>query len=419
MKRVVLVLLVAAVAGVFFANYRITSEVEEQLETSKRALTMFGDFSWQDVSVSPMGAVSVTGLRFRPHGLEEDYRVDEVRFETAHLLELYRIAFELDQREIPDEMHMVVSGLRIDLDSNLFRDMEAGAAGQSNLLSRLVTAGCGDRHYFSVDDYIAMGYGESVSDMTLGYRMSHSGTRMNLDLDLVSRGMVRVATDMAVDLNPTAAFNAETVSDAKVSRVKVAITDAGLNDRRHDFCAGEAGVARGAYPEHHLQAWMDQWQRQGLQPGDALVEAWRRFSAGTSDTLVLAIDPYPSLDANDRAISADPSYLSGRLNPTVAVAGQDPTSFSISSVEPLVEAVARQDAQTNEPQVSDPLDISRRLHEHLNRDVRLVLTDGSRIEGRIKAIRNGRLQLNRRLHGGHMVVPIPLARVQSAHLAVD
>ncbi|GGY58693.1 hypothetical protein [Marinobacter zhanjiangensis] len=417
MKRVLLVLLVAAVAGVFYANYRITSEVEERLEVSKMGLSMFGEFSWGDVSVSPLGALSITDIRFSPHGLPEAYRVDDIRFETAHLFELYNIAFQLDQLEIPDEMHMVVSGLRLDMDSNLFRELEAEASGRGSLMSRLVTAGCGDRDYFSVDDYLDMGYGVSVSDMTVGYRMSHSGTRMNLDLDLVSRGMMQVDTDMAVDLNPTAALNASTVSDASISRVRVAITDTGLNDRRNAFCADEAGVARATYPEYHQQAWMREWNREGLEPNETLVHAYRSFTSGASDTLILAIDPYPNLDANDRAMSLDPTYLSGRLSPSVAVAGADPQPFSVTSVEPVVEQVTEEASQEEDAPDTAPRDISGSLHQHINRDVRLTLTDGQRLDGRIKSIGNGRVQFNRRLHGGTMVVPIPLAQIKQARLA--
>ncbi|MFL1407422.1 hypothetical protein ACJO2E_18920 [Marinobacter sp. M1N3S26] len=415
MKRVLLVLLVAAVAGVFYANYRITSEVEEGLELSKRQLSLFGQLDWGDVSVSPMGALSITDLSFTPHGTPEEYRVEEVRFETAHLFELYRISFELDQREIPEEMHIKVNGFEVDLDSSLFRNMEA-QAGPSTLVSRLMTAGCGDRSYFGIDDYMDMGYGVWVADMNIGYRMSHSGTRMNLDFDVVSRGMVRLVTDMAVDLNPTAALNLNTASDAKVSRVKVAITDTGLNERRHDFCAGEAGVARADYPGHHQQAWMQVWNRDGLEPSETLVDAYRRFSNGQSDTLILAVEPYPSLDANDQSMSMDPTYLSGRLSPSVAVAGEEPESFSVASVEPVDTAVAEESGQDQEVQASDPLDITGSLHQHLNQDVRLTLTDGRRVDGRIKGIENGRLQFNRRLHGGTMVVPIPLARVERARL---
>lgn len=419
MKRVLLVLLVAAVAGVFYANYRITSEVEERLEMAEMGLSMFGEFGWGDVSVSPMGALSITDIRFSPHGLAEEYRVDDIRFETAHLFELYRIAFQLDQREIPEQMHMVISGLRLDLDSDLFRNIEAEASGQGSLLSRLVTAGCGDRRYFSLKDYMDMGYGVSVSDMTVGYRMTHSGTRMNLDLDLVSRGMMRMDTDMAIDLNPTAALNAQTAGDAKISRVKVAITDTGLNERRNHFCAGEAGVARSEYPEHHQEAWMQEWNREGLEPSETLVNAYRRFMSGDSDTLTLAIDPYPALDANDQTMSMDPTYLSGRLSPSVSVAGAEPRSFSVASVEPAVEEVTADAGQEEVSPNADPRDITGSLHQHLNRDVRLTLTDGQRLDGRIKGIENGRVQFNRRLHGGTMVVPIPLTRIQQARLADD
>lgn len=421
MKRVLLVLVVAAVAGIFYANYRITSEVEEQLQLSRAGLSMFGQLRWADVSVSPLGALSIEALRFSPHGLQEEYRVDEVRFETAHLFELYRIAFELDQREIPEEMHVKVSGLRVDMDSTLFRNMENEASGQQNLLSRLITAGCGDRRHFSVDDYLAMGYGVAVSDMVIGYRMSHSDTRMNLELDVSSRGMAQVATDIAVDLNPTAALNAATASDARISRVRMAVTDTGLNQRRNEFCAGEAGVATADYPAHHQQAWMRAWNQRGLQPGEPLVNAYQRFSAGRTDTLTLAIEPYPSLDASDRSISLDPAYLSGRLNPSVAVAGAEPQSFKVASVEPLQLEVADETAEEEAGpegagQADDTGDITGNLHQHLNRDVRLTLRDGSRLDGRIRAIEDGRLQFNRRLHGGTMVVPIPLVRVEQARL---
>lgn len=286
-------------------------------------------------------------------------------------------------------------------------------------MSRLITAGCGDRSYFSVKDYMDMGYGVSVSDMTVGYRMSHSGTRMNLDLDLVSRGMLRADTDIAIDLNPTAALNAQTAGDAKISQVKVAITDTGLNERRNNFCAGEAGVELSAYPEHHQQAWMREWNREGLEPSETLVNAYRSFTSGDSDTLTLAIDPYPTLSANDRAMSTDPTYLSGRLSPSVAVAGADPRSFSVTSVDPVIEPVAEDTGQEENTQAADPRDITGSLHQHINRDVRLTLTDGQRLDGRIKGIENGRVQFNRRLHGGTMVVPIPLARIQQARLTAD
>ena len=162
---------------------------------------------------------------------------------------------------------------------------------------------------------------------------------------------------------------------------------------------------------------MQVWNREGLEPSETLVEAYQRFTSGKSDTLILAIEPYPSLDANDHSMSMDPTYLSGRLSPSVAVAGEEPETFSIASVEPTNSGAAVDTAFEPEEEARDPTDITGSLHEHINRDVRLLLTDGRRLDGRIKGIENGRLQFNRRLHGGTMVVPIPLTRIQQARLA--
>lgn len=430
MKRIALILLVAAIGGVLLANYRITSEVQAHLEDTQRALSLFGAFSYGPVSVTPMGTLRVKDLTFSPHSEPDEYRVDEVRLETAHLLELYRLAFDLERRQIPQKMQLTVAGLHLDLNTGFLRSA-LGESSNNDLWGQLESAGCGERRGFDAADYIAMGYGLMVSDITLGYQLTHSGTRALITFDMTTRHMMRMHTELAIDINSDMGLKPDTFALARLNSASARLVDLGFNQARNQFCAREAGVTTAEFDGHHLDAWLNTWQRHALAPGDSLVSAYQQYSRGQGHTLTLNVEPFPGLGAEDMAMSLNPDYLSGRLNPTVAINGQAARPFSISAALPdpaiaeelragagetQLPAATRRVEAPSSSSAGNPRVVTRQLDQHLNRDVRLTLTDGRRMDGRVSRVENGTLHLNRRLHGGNMEVPVPLSQIREARL---
>ncbi len=429
MKRLLIVLVVLLVAGLATAQYKISSSVADGLDAAKRAMRGHAQFDYSDVSTTLSGDIEISDVQFTsPAG--QAIHADKIALITGSLWQLLTLEDTFKNNEIPEHLAVSVEGLLVD--AALFNN-----AGQANPMSRLDTAGCGERRFFDRSDLKDMGYDMLTLDMKMGYQLAKGDNRLVLTLDMISRDQMAVDLEMTTRLPyaPSIAGMAggDLAKASQLTNATIRIEDLGYLERSLAFCADETGMDTAAYREHHLTAWLDAWHNLGLEPSDSLVDIYRDYATNPGSTLTFEMEPFPALDLGSNYLSPDPVYLSSRLNPKM---GTEVTGMQPVSIAPSEQALADTDTQVIEsatqkqqPQASTGSTKTGKasarpagqlalanLDQHLYRDVTIRLNSGRVLKGRIEGVEGQTLQLKRQLHGGNMVVPVALGEVKTVTL---
>lgn len=428
MKRLLLALIVIAVAGLGFAQYKITSSVTEGLENAKRAVAPFVRMEYGDVTTTLTGNIEVTNVRFVSLSDNQEIYAEKIALITGSPWVLFNLRDRIKNNEIPEHLEFAIEGLLADM---AFMDNAQKAALTENPLIGLETAGCQGREFFDRSDLKAMGYDHLVLDMKMGYQLSQWGTQLRLTTQVVSRNQVAVDLEMVVEfpspINEVGP-SAELASMSTLTSASIKLEDLGQLNRAMAFCARETGMDPASYREHHLEAWLAAWHEMGLQPSDSLIEAYRDYVNNPGSTLTFDIEPFPALELGSNYLSTDPVYLSGRLNPRVGTDGTGMQPVSLSPIQQGTAGSEKPKTRTPEkpkatPKSTPTADVALKgrislssLSQHLHRDVRIIMANGQRMDGRIEAVEGQTLKLKRHMHGGSMVVPVYLQDIEAVTL---
>lgn len=430
MKRLLIVLIVLLVAGLATAQYKISSSVADGLDAAKQAMRGHAQLAYSDVSTTLSGDIEISDVLFTsPKG--QQIKADKIALITGNLWQLLTLEDTFKNGEIPEHLAVSVEGLLAD--AALFNN--AGQAQpNTNPMSQLETAGCGDRRFFDRSDLKDMGYDVLTLDMKMGYQLAKGDNQLILTMNVVSR------EQMAVDLKMTTRLpyapsliglsGGELAKASQLTAATIKMEDLGYLKRSMAFCADETNMDLVSYREHHLAAWLNEWQNLGLLPSDSLVDIYRDYATNPGSTLTFEMEPFPALDLGSNYLSPDPVYLSSRLNPKMGteVTGLQPVS--VASSEQAADTVAPQTDSSKQKQMSagnpdtetatttlpaGQLALTS-LNQHLYQDVAIKMNNGRVLKGRIEAVEGQTLQLKRQLHGGNMVVPVALREVKAVIL---
>lgn len=426
MKRILIAAVVVIAGGLFFAQYQMTSAVREQLDKTVQMASFYGQLSYDDVSITPTGDLEISGIRFAPHTVDDSIRVDKLVLETDNPWVLYSLSDELKNGHVPDHLALNVVGLRINPHGPLMQSATERQGGEG-MMTKLALAGC------NVDDRNgpASGSSDDIIDISLGYQQAQGGSQLDLLSRVTIHGENTLTTRLTLD--PGGALNAfnglQSARSVELKSAELHIQDQGLVLQELEDCARETGMSVEAFRKHHLEARRAVWSTYGLAPDDTLTNAYKQYIEHPGSTLDLAIEPFPPISTKDRYLSTDPDYLSGRLNPQVGVDGASLKPFTITRTETTANATNPASEPSAEPSESEPAPAASTttretpttqstiavsdLDRHMNQGLRIVMNSGKVLEGRLQAVESQRLQLQRRMFGGNMVVPVNYRDIQS------
>ncbi|XOZ34213.1 hypothetical protein ACMDCT_02980 [Halomonadaceae bacterium KBTZ08] len=458
MKRILLVTTVVAVVAVFVANYMIKNEIRSELDRVQAAASAFGTLTYDDVSVTPSGNAWVERIRFSPRGSDEAFRVDWIGLKTDSLWTLYAITHELQGGEAPNHLELAMLGIQLDLESQLMRALAKGMENQSDQMGSFSAAGCGDHSRMTFTDMVAMGYGATVSDLSMSYTLAENRNRVSIDTTLSTEGMYSITFSNELEFDPESLQQqtkgnvppqmaaAKAANALRFRSARLSLEDHGYTSRLIEYCADEMDMEPATYREHHLNAWRSHWEKLSVEPGDEVVAAYRTYLASPG-TLSVVIDPDQPIRFSEYMGQLGTSNWFDRLDPQVAVNGGEPKPLSFSLVggtsladlrdrigsatamtklesdRPEPSTSIDQQAQTSsdpdenqgdrggstndEPGAGEPVTLSiRDLPEHRNEKLTIQLQNGRTLVGEVQTIEEDRLKVRREVHGGVMVQPV-------------
>lgn len=428
MKRgMIIIVLVAAAA--FGAHHYYTRQIEQGLDDLALQAQMIGRLDYADVTIVPTGAVRVEHVRFRAHNGPEAFRLDSITFRAANLWALWRMSGELEDGRLPRELAVEVEGLRLPRSHGTFS--ASGGASQGTL-SGLDAAGCGDREYFTEVDLTRMGYTHPIADVSLDYRLIGGGERLAVAMTGAVQELGEVDIGIDLELGARSRSAAEIMMGlmtAGLERIDFRYRDLGYAERVMALCMAETGLDADAYRERHVAAWDRSLKAHGLMAGPGLRGAYERFAADPRE-FGLVLRPVRRLGLGSAGDLA-PATLLRELDGTIRVNGETAGDFDLRAMRASERAAYRAahgttaedgddpaagDDTTSGPVVDERADGMRvvaraELGVVEGRRAVVRLVGGRELNGRIEGVEGDRLQLRRRMSGGYVVMPYPLAEI--------
>ncbi len=424
MKRTLLIVLVAVIAGFAVTHQLIAGKIGDQLDRMSQTLSAAGTLNYGNIFIIPNGTAIINRVVFYPNGTSGDVRIQKVSIETGNLKALYDLGKGLESGLPPEELKVAFEGIQTNIGTDFLTPQQSTNAETIDFF----TSGCGERTYFSFADLDAMGYTSTLSDMTLQYRLSPARDRLTFNGEWVTRDMVGVEYSADMEL-PAGQAGPAAMMGLKLRHAKITLVDHGYMNAVLNFCARETGLDQATYRAHHLAAWEANWANYAVEPGEGMVAAYREF---VEKPVSLSLETYPDATLMQAMSNPSPEALFQTFDPRIRANGGDPKPFRLAIAmdqwqqpKPTTSAGSPAKAAPKKPESTSTSNQNdrqiKRLSQaewpqHLNQPVWVTLNDGRRFEGVILSMEGERMQFQQNVFDGQMVMPLQINQVADVHL---
>lgn len=429
----VAVLLVAAIGGglAFYTYYQVKTGIDD-LATS---MSPVAELRYARLWITPRGTVRIQDVQVRPRAVDDPLRIEGVEVETPGLWFLLTGPKNLRNGQLPEHLRATFRGVAFNLHGPMAKTLDRLLAAAAQSSGAPPVSNCGETRYFDFGAYQRLGYQSLVFDLSLGYRFARGAGPLRVTMDGRTRqlGSTTVTLEF-VGVSPNLRDNA--AMGAALRTFDVVYQDQSFTERLKGYCARASGMTVQQYIESEVArsaaAYGAQW---GLVPGPGLREAYRQFLIKPGEVRVQGT---PAADLNmARLRRFTPAEIVSKLNLRVSVNGKVVTDLSMtptraapplpspSSTAALPPSPGPVAALPPPPAPATPAPPSTAaavtsefrlvpttgLGGHLDKTVRVHLTDGTTREGRLLQVAQGMARVERRLRGGVITHGIPLREI--------
>ena len=424
MKRILLLISLALILAALGSHWYLVRQVEASLDRLASQLAPIGQLSWEGVRVDWHGEARVERLELRPRDSRDPVRVDLLRLSAGGPLSLIGLSQDVIAMRLPARLKMNIEGLSLPVNREI--DALIGALG---LALPFAAAGCADYENFSFYDLGELGLAELHVDLNLSFQL----VNQEEEIDLSSRAYIRGLGDrrwrlrLALDESDRSLANLDSLmASSLLLSFEQEYLDLGYYPRLLAFCATQTGLDLNDQIDWHLQAWVEQWEQAGLQPGPLVIAGYRHFLHQPQMLSVRATHETGIGWTADREQSLVELILAD-MDTSFNLDEGTPVSLSFESTQPPIVAIRRPEL---EPAPADiPLEPDSDIElgmatdwiriepsqaaAHISHRAQIQSRDGQRFGGRIAAVDDAFLHLTSRSRIGEFTRPIALDDIES------
>lgn len=442
LRNIVLGVVGLAILGYAGVYARMYMNVKSGVEDFAGQIALAGDFTYDAVSVSPLGsAFEIEDIRFTPHGSDDGVRVDAVRVEIEKMLELMNLPRGVDpDLEIPRKARVSLVGLRIPTYSewlNAFAD----AIDEQLKSSAYQSALCGGHLMLKPEHYLEMGHAELVVDISVGFFHDVDRGSLNSDIEVTLRDLGRFDYEVVTSAPTSSRLTSFAgMDDTDMRSGAMTYTDLGLTRMTNEFCAQLDETTVEEYVAARVdQSELDYLMTWGFVPGEGIRTAYRRFLSDPQ-TVEVKMNPGAGFDPSTLHLYKA-SDIPQVLNLQVMVNGQtiEDLGFRTADEVELPKAasagvqyslaarlgslrgsfgpehrravdtprsVEQEEARYHSVTVKD-------LDQHIGRKVKVVTTAGLTREGTLESADRSTIYVVRMVRGGRFTMPVPYEQVST------
>jgi hypothetical protein len=298
MKKLIIwtVLLVGIAYG--GSKWYLHHKVESGLDSAIVMMSPFAELSYNSVSSTMSGKLTVNGLRVYIKGFRDEILVDHVGIDTPSFLTLLQLADTAAGKrpagsDFPEHIGIIVQGMRVPVDADYFQRMhEIGADMLDASDIDEPAARCVGKYGFSPATLADLGYDEQLVSFAL--YLSKSGDSEQMKLTATVDKMWDIDVDLALASNTQAVSAGSAMARRKLSKLNLELTDRSIIERVSKYCA-QLGLSAEETLQAHLDALHFFGESNGIAFDEKVVGPYKEYLGGKS-TLVIAAEPSSPLD---------------------------------------------------------------------------------------------------------------------------
>lgn len=345
MKKIFLALFVltlvtiAALKGSLF--YLTQQFVDNQITQAKP----FVQISYKDIETSLTGTATVHKLKAYIPSMDESIRIESVKFIAPDLLSLMTLDSQLQKKQVPESLSLVVEGVSIDLNGNIMQLMDNPDAEPSQI-EVFSTLACGDVYRIGSKALLKMGYEELVSDLILSYQFMPRKNILSYNIQYNIRDMTRF--NVSGDLSGISNLDSLIQGKAQLGKLLVEIIDDSYIERKNRFCANQQQQEVADYINEHTQKVKEYLASFGVIPEEGLLNAYKKVLE-TPGVISFEAD-LSKLNGLEEIKTFMPNDLIQFVHLKLYVDGKRINEISIDiDKDKLVEVTTREDIQLETP----------------------------------------------------------------------
>lgn len=406
MKRLLFTLILAALLGVAAFKAGVWWLADQRLAEARQALSETGVLARGTIGSSLDGRLVLTGASWQDFELTQPLVVNRVEFATASPVAL--VTALANPGSLPDRWSLQVEGLALVLEATMFRNWVTADSTSSRKPGALFALPCAPdpRQQLGSGDLLRMGITRLAGDLTL----HQTPERLRLDVSSANTG--------SLELNwPGARLNLltpEATLESSAQPLEVTLRDGGLMRRLAAYCARETGQETSRWAGRALDHFERALEARGWQASEQLLALYRQWLLEGGEIRARIQPgaealgmPVRSQDAPANGTMAWALEYNGAKVPDVFLRKTTPTAPETprEALEPVVAVESTDTARWHGEEPAQAAGWN-------GRRVRVRLSNGNKVEGRLTEATEKELHIARVVAGGQVVYPIPLGAIE-------
>lgn len=399
MKRLLATLVVLVLIG--FAAFKVAVWwlTDQRMAEARQALEQHGVLHRGTISSGVEGRLVLKDTRWQDFELTQPLRIVRAELDTGSPVSLLSTLADLSN--LPVQWTLRLDGLGLTLDPTMLRNWVTAEGANSVGEQALFVLPCAPdpRQQLGSGDLIRMG----IKDLTGEGVIRQSAGKLHAELTTVGTGSVELdwpgARIRLQDSEMTVATGAEPL--------RLTVRDGGLMRRVAAYCAREAGVETGEWAGRAVKAMAAGLEARGLRASGQLKALYRQWllEGGEITVNLQPNQPLYGIPLKDGESGGSgpgwPVRYNGAGVPDVYLAevAPDVQESRAASVEPVV--------QTENPAVESwyPANLDNG-EQWVNHQVRVTLSNGNVVAGRLVSDSERELEVARVVAGGEVAYPM-------------
>lgn len=378
---------------------------DQTLTEVRRSVSDHGALERGDIASTVGGELVLNSTRFQSFRLTQPLEIRRLTYRAGSPVNLLTSLY--GDHDLPRTWRLDVAGWRLPLDAAMLRNWVTDTDEQAPRPLFAPVCGPDARQQLGSGDLIRMG----MTDLTGDAQLRQTSGGVQLELFTRESGSLELEWDNArlrfdgdsVDLTPDA------------DSVSVVIRDGGLMRRVAAYCARETGLSESDWADLVMTAFNEGLASRGLEASPQLLALYRQWlTEGGELSLTFPGSGWPALPVHEPELvadSGDEDDLAGR-SLSASYNGSTVPDVYLSIMSPVTPEVA--------PAAMEPLASPQQAQvvagwqvvaleqaeDWLDHTVRVTLSNGRTVEGRLTNVDEKQVEVARPVDGGEVAYPM-------------
>lgn len=291
MKKLLLLLLIAAGLAYGFTTWQLHSKVSDTMDQLVMMASPFADIEYEGVRSTLTGELTVEGITVDFNDYRDSLSIERVGIDTGNFLALMRLndLVTLQSDKIPDYFGFIVENVRVPTDADYFRHADRLLAEATGKIPPDDPArSCAGQYGMTPALLAALGYDEQVFSLRMSVeRGDASGIRVGFDTQVEDMWDATAELDLAGTFSPGQAMRG--AYRPRMRSFRMEYTDRSLNERIRRHCAN-TGLTKDEIITAQLDAFKAFGVDNGIEFDEYVIDPYVEFLNGKR-TLVITAEP--------------------------------------------------------------------------------------------------------------------------------